>query len=279
MAPAPVPGRQAVAKLEPTPAAPGAVGAAVKSPYVTAASAPTTSSTPMAAPSLVSLMQNPPAPAAPAKPPATPAVAATPAALPPVTQPAPASAPAPMVTRETPAASPPSAPASPPAEAAAAPAHDAIKQVGYQEAQPAHEPHAGPEPAVPPQADTSAAVHRIDKEVIGPQESFHNRDAVSSRRSYVDLTVQPWFGHAADHSWLSGQVVYAHSSNTWRLHYASVDSADPYGGTVTLMPSDKLADLKDGQYVRVEGHLTKPNDKEPDSPYEVTAVKVIDKEK
>jgi hypothetical protein len=169
----------------------------------------------------------------------------------------------------------PPAPASHPADAAAATPHDAVKQAGF------HEPEHGPPPsaaALAPHADPGRAIQHLNKEAIGPEESFHNRDATSSRRSYVDLTVQPWFGHAADHSWLSGQLVYAHSSNTWRLHYASVDSADPYGGTVTLVAGNQLAGFKDGQYVRVEGRLTKPGDKAPDSPYEITAVKVIDKQ-
>jgi hypothetical protein len=152
--------------------------------------------------------------------------------------------------------------------------HDAVKQVGYQEGEPAHQSQPT---AVTPQGDIRTFVQHINKDAIGPEESFHNRDGAGSRRSYVDLRVQPWFGHAADHSWLSGQLVYSHCSNTWRLHYASVDCADPYGGTVTLVPGDQLAEFKDGQYVRVEGHLTKPGEKEPDSPYEVTAVKVVDK--
>jgi hypothetical protein len=80
------------------------------------------------------------------------------------------------------------------------------------------------------------------------------------RRSFVDTTAQPFFSHAADYSWLQGQVEYSHLSKGWRLRYASVDSEDAYGGSVTLADSEFLKNLKDGQYIRVEGSISKGND-------------------
>jgi hypothetical protein len=77
-----------------------------------------------------------------------------------------------------------------------------------------------------------------------------------SRKSFVDTTAQPFFSHADDYTWLQGQVEYSHLSKAWRLRYASVDSEDAYGGSVTLAESNLLQKLKDGQYVRVEGRIS-----------------------
>jgi hypothetical protein len=92
----------------------------------------------------------------------------------------------------------------------------------------------------------------------------------------VDLTVQPWFGCAENHSWLKGRILYDAGTNTWRLHYASVDDADPYGGTVTLTGGDKLKALKDGQAVRVEGRLLDPDRRERESAYEVSSFELVE---
>jgi hypothetical protein len=162
-----------------------------------------------------------------------------------------------------------------------------MRQVGQQEttasgrggAMPdAKDQAAGLGPQARPRPDLGPGIQEIDRDAIGPEASFHNRDVASARKSYVDLTVQPWFSHAEDYSSLSGQITYSRSTKTWRLHYASVDTTDPYGGTVTLMDSDKLKGLQDGQCIRVEGHLVNPDRKELDAPYNVGAVKVIDKE-
>jgi hypothetical protein len=98
---------------------------------------------------------------------------------------------------------------------------------------------------------------------------------IPGRRSYVDLTAQPWFGSADDHSWLNGQVLYSRSTKNWRLHYASVDDNDAYGGTVTLLATDELKGLKDGQYVRVCGCPVDPDRREVGAPYRVTSYEVV----
>jgi hypothetical protein len=77
------------------------------------------------------------------------------------------------------------------------------------------------------------------------------------RRSFVDTTAQPFFDHAADYTWLQGQLEYSHVSKAWRLRYASVDSEDAYGGSVTLEDGPLVKNLKDGDYVRVEGCINK----------------------
>jgi len=80
------------------------------------------------------------------------------------------------------------------------------------------------------------------------------------RKSFVDTTAQPFFGHAEDYSWLQGQVEYSCLSKCWRLRYASVDEEDCYGGSVNLIENELLHKLKDGQQVRVQGRLTKVAD-------------------
>jgi hypothetical protein len=66
------------------------------------------------------------------------------------------------------------------------------------------------------------------------------------------------FGHAPDYSWLCGQVQQTHKG--WRLRYASISESDSYGGSVTLTDDARLSQLKDGEIVRVQGHLQSPDD-------------------
>jgi hypothetical protein len=92
----------------------------------------------------------------------------------------------------------------------------------------------------------------------------------------VDLTAQPWFGHAPDHRWLRGQVQFSRAANAWRLRYASVDENDPYGGSVTLV-GDDLSTLQDGQHVRVEGGLLDPDRREAGTPFRVSSIRPADR--
>src|SRR5262249_48796028 len=48
-------------------------------------------------------------------------------------------------------------------------------------------------------------------------------EAPARRKSFVDLTAAPCFGHAPDYSWVSGQVEYSRVRKEWRLRYASAD--------------------------------------------------------
>jgi hypothetical protein len=128
-------------------------------------------------------------------------------------------------------------------------------------------------PALP--AAPAGEIQRVSYQPGVVEAPGHTPDR-PQRRSYVDLTIQQWFGCAEDHSWLNGQVLYARSTNTWRLHYASVDDNDPYGGTVTLVGEEKLKTLKDGQFVRVCGCPVEPDRREADSPYRVTSFKIVE---
>jgi hypothetical protein len=91
----------------------------------------------------------------------------------------------------------------------------------------------------------------------------------------VDLTAAPCFGHAPDYHWLSGQVEYSRICKGWRLRYASVDEVERFGGSVTLVDNKDLDQLKDGQYLLVQGHLNDPSATGISPAYRVESFRVI----
>jgi hypothetical protein len=126
----------------------------------------------------------------------------------------------------------------------------------YQAAPPKHDdsPSAGPAPQLAIASQPPPAV----SEAVPPatnNPALTRGEAPPPRKSFADVTAQPFFSHAEDYSWLQGQVEYSHFGNSWRLRYASVDESDSHGGSVTLLDNNLLQNLKDGQYVRVQGHL------------------------
>ena len=125
----------------------------------------------------------------------------------------------------------------------------------YQAAPPKHD---APPPANPaPQlaiADQAPPVSTVTPPTTN-NAALTRGEPPPPRKSYADVTAQPFFSHAEDYSWLQGQVEYSHFGNSWRLRYASVDESDANGGSVTLLDNNLLQNLKDGQYVRVQGHL------------------------
>ncbi|HEV3119306.1 MAG TPA: hypothetical protein VGY58_19785 [Gemmataceae bacterium] len=84
-------------------------------------------------------------------------------------------------------------------------------------------------------------------------------------------------GHAADYTWLYGQLQYWPLHKTWRLRYAGIDTVDPYGGSVTLTADLRPTDLKDGQYVRVEGRLADPEARGISPAYKVESIRALDR--
>jgi hypothetical protein len=123
--------------------------------------------------------------------------------------------------------------------------------------------------------DIEGAVQTIDRKAINPEDSFHDRRNPAPRRAFVDLTAQPWFSHAPDYSWLAGQLHFSKSNTSWLLRYASLDENDPYDGEVTLVDYPQVDCLRDGQYVRVSGHLDEPERKEFGSHYRVSSMQPI----
>ena len=132
-------------------------------------------------------------------------------------------------------------------------------------------------PEAPSQAELESSVQTINREAIGEEASFHNRQIPAPRRSFVDLTAQPWFKHAPDYSWLVGELRYSKSENCWRLRYASLDENDPYDGEVTLVDYTPASDLHDGHYVKVAGRLADPGRKELGSPFKVSSMVAVSK--
>lgn len=129
-------------------------------------------------------------------------------------------------------------------------------------------------PAAPskPRADGPALTPPGARE---QKPSFPRGEPAAPKRAVVDITAASSFGHAPDYTWLSGQVEYSRLANGWRLRYASVDESDAHGGSVTLAGDNRLSQLKDGQHVRVRGHLQNPEDKELAPAYHVDSFEVI----
>jgi hypothetical protein len=82
-------------------------------------------------------------------------------------------------------------------------------------------------------------------------------------------------GHAADYSWLTGELQYLAARNVWRLRYAPADQEDRYGGSVLLVGDALPAERKSGQIVRVEGQLVNPETSEARPPYWVRTFEVL----
>ena len=121
----------------------------------------------------------------------------------------------------------------------------------------------------------NVAIQEISKEAMGDEATFHNR--IPQRRSFIDLTAQPWFSHSPDYSTLSGQLKYNQADKSWQLRYASVDENDSYGGEVALVNNPQLDMLKDGQYLRVQGVLVDPDKKEYCTPYKVASFQPVER--
>jgi hypothetical protein len=84
---------------------------------------------------------------------------------------------------------------------------------------------------------------------------------------------QHTLGHAADYSWLCGEV--QHFRGNWRLRYAGFDEDDRWGGSVTLASGVLPQGLTDGQHVRVKGRLLQGEGRNGPA-YEVDHVEFLD---
>jgi hypothetical protein len=109
-----------------------------------------------------------------------------------------------------------------------------------------------------PQAATARAARQEPAATTEAPAEFPRGETAQPRRSFTDITSSSHFAHAADFSWLAGQVEKTRLGNGWRLRYASVDEDDPHGGSVSLSGDANLPILQDGQYIRVRGHLVDP---------------------
>jgi hypothetical protein len=82
------------------------------------------------------------------------------------------------------------------------------------------------------------------------------------------------YGHAADYSWLSGQLEFSRSKG-WRLRYAGFDEEDPHGGSVTLVDEHRLAGMEDGQFVRIHGRFAGGEGKGIAPAYRIEAIEAV----
>jgi hypothetical protein len=133
-------------------------------------------------------------------------------------------------------------------------------------------PDLKPVPAVTPRAPARPAKGTAREAGL----LFPRSETGPARRSYADVTAAPCFAHGNDYTWLCGQVEYSRLSRSWRLRYASVDEPDRFGGSVCLAPNAKVEALKDGQYVRVSGHLIDRDAAGPAPTYQVDSVAPVE---
>jgi hypothetical protein len=67
------------------------------------------------------------------------------------------------------------------------------------------------------------------------------------------------YGHATDHSWLQG-IVNQFAPGCYELHYCETAADDTLGGNVHLTPDPRLASLRTGDLVSVEGDIVQGED-------------------
>ncbi len=108
--------------------------------------------------------------------------------------------------------------------------------------------------------------HKAQPELAIPNFAVPVTQQVVSAKDSVD------FGPSNKFQTIVGQV-YQYKHN-WRLRYAGVESADPYGGCVVLT-GEGLESLKDGQIVRVSGSILPPSDRTSPHRYLTTDVRVM----
>jgi hypothetical protein len=99
-------------------------------------------------------------------------------------------------------------------------------------------------------------------------------EKLSERRTFTDLTVDPAYAHAADYSWLVGEL-RSLGPGVWAVRFASVDEDRD---TVVLVDAPAMVDLRAGQLVRVEGQLVDPASHEARPAYRVSSIRPVEKE-
>jgi hypothetical protein len=75
----------------------------------------------------------------------------------------------------------------------------------------------------------------------------------------VERQVSGNYGHATDYSWLQG-VVDKHYQGHLYLRYCDHSVEDTWGGKVCLPDDPRLAQLKDGDVIQVEGEIVPDHD-------------------
>jgi len=118
-----------------------------------------------------------------------------------------------------------------------------------------------------PEPETVAANHQDWQTVSG---KVHEK--LLERRTFTDVTVNPAFAHAADYTWLVGEL-RAIGPDVWTVRFASVDDDRD---TVVLVDAPPMNDLHTGQLVRVEGQLVDPSSHDARPAFRVTAIHPVE---
>jgi hypothetical protein len=89
------------------------------------------------------------------------------------------------------------------------------------------------------------------------------------------------YGHGADYKWVAGVLDRHTKGGYWTLRYADIGADDEWGGKVRLLDDERLRELRDGDFVYLEGELLAPrrNGLAEGSypPFRITDVRVIEK--
>jgi hypothetical protein len=92
-------------------------------------------------------------------------------------------------------------------------------------------------------------------------EDFHEpipagTEPISFERDVTSLTRLPYGYDPAQHQWVQGVVSYDARQQAWGIVYnINPDPADPHAGYLTLGDDPRLASLKDGDVIRVDGEV------------------------
>jgi hypothetical protein len=125
---------------------------------------------------------------------------------------------------------------------------------------------------------TPAKVAEVKEETAQPSQPIVQaslKEEPVKRRSFADITADPCFAHAADYSWVTGELQYMAEDHTWRVRYASVDEDDRYGGSLTLVDCGPMTNYLSGQKVRVEGHPNDADAKDASTTYKVSSISLL----
>jgi hypothetical protein len=116
---------------------------------------------------------------------------------------------------------------------------------------------------------SATVTRKIDFEVIPVVGSAAIPEHAVPRPEEHHAVELPSYAHAADYSWLLGDLEYVEVRDAWRVRFAEAGDEDRYGGSVTLLSADLTAKCKTGQKVRIEGHLLDASSREPCPAYKV----------
>jgi hypothetical protein len=85
------------------------------------------------------------------------------------------------------------------------------------------------------------------------------------------------FGHSLDFAWIVGELQYVHGSKQWRIRYLPSETDDPFGGVVTIVGAEHLANqFKEGAKVKLQGQLVDPDARTAAPGYYTYGIKVLD---